>query len=303
MIIKKPFNVTTKPLKWIPPVSYLIDSQTINLSTRNILVTDITTNNFVASSTYSVTLPYTNFGNYNLKENNKYVFPEIAQISSQTYLASSSITNHLSSYTYIRSLSTSNFGTYNVFGNEVNTFKIPNVIGFKMGPSIRINNCRVTIPNLLYTAQFGLSSDTDNGGNWDLVGYFPYHDINVSTQGGLSGIGRQGANDLGGGWSVDTCGFYLKIDPELIANSHKIILEYDFYTNDLAGINKHGIGFWDNTNQPTGANGGPNYNFYGTWGGSKLAYLPNIMTVNTLSATKNFSNNVKYSRTIILENK
>ena len=296
-------NITTKPLKFINPIYDMIDSRTVNISTRNILVKNITTNSFVASSTNTIYLPYTNFGNYNLKEKDKYVFPPIAQISTETYLASSSITNHLSSYTYIRSLSTSNFGSYNVFGNEVNTFKFPNVIGFKLGPSIRINNCRVSIPNLLYTAQFGLSSDTDNVGNWDLVGYFPFHDLNVSTQGGLSGIGRQGTNELGGGWSVDSCGFYLKIDPELISNSHKIILEYDFYTNDFAGINKHGIGFWDNTNQPTGANGGINYNFYGTWEGSRLAYLPTIMTVNTLSATKNFSNNIKYSRTIILENK
>jgi len=296
-------SVSTKALKWIPPVNYMVDSQTINVSTRNILVTNITTNNFVASSTNTVTLPYTNFGNYNLKEKNTYVFPPIAQISTDTYLVSSSITNHLSSYTYINSLSTLNFGSYNVFANEVDTFKFPSVIGFKLGPSVRINNCRISIPNLLYTAQFGLSSDTDTRGNWDMVGYFPTHDINVSTQNGLSGIGRSGTNNLGGGWISDMCGFYLKIDPEIIANSHKIIVEYDFYTNTSAGINKHGIGFWDSTSQPTGPNGGPNYRYFGTWEGSKYAYLPDLMTVNTLSATRNFSNNIKYSRTIILENK
>jgi len=303
MIDIRPISVSTKALKWIPPVNYMVDSQTINVSTRNILVTNITTNNFVASSTYTVTLPYTNFGNYNLKEKDKYVFPPIAQISTNTYLVSSSITNHLSSYTYINSLSTLNFGSYNVFANEVDTFKFPSVIGFKLGPSVRINNCRISIPNLLYTAQFGLSSDTDKVGNWDMIGYFPVSDINVSTQNGLSGIGRSGTNNLGAGWIADMCGFYLKIDPEIIANSHKIIVEYDFYTNTSAGINKHGIGFWDSTSQPTGLNGGPNYRYFGTWEGSKYAYLPDLMTVNTLSATRNFSNNIKYSRTIILENK
>jgi hypothetical protein len=166
------------------------------------------------------------------------------------------------------------------------------VLGFKIGSGLRIENCTVTIPNSSYSASFGVSTD------WNLVGYFPTSDLNITSQ----GIGRGGSGGLGNGWTADTCGFYLNINSSTIQNADTIILEYDFFS---LGSMKHGVGFFLNTNQPSGLYGGPDGYYVGTWDNSSNVriYLPSSLSIITYIPRGSFSNNVRYRRKVTIRNK
>lgn len=164
------------------------------------------------------------------------------------------------------------------------------VLGFKFGPSIRIENCTITIPNASYSGSFGVSS------NWDLVGYFPTHDLNITSQ----GIGRSGGSNLGNGWIADVCGFYININSSIISNANTIILEYDFFSPSQM---KHGVGFYLNTDQPSGSYGGPNFNYLGTWDNQIYFYLPSSLSFVTYRPRGSFSSGIRYKRKVTIRNK
>lgn len=164
------------------------------------------------------------------------------------------------------------------------------VLGFKVGPNARIENCTVTIPNQSYSASFGVST------NWDLIGYFPVHDINITSQ----GIGRSGSGNLGNGWTSDTCGFYLNINSSTIQNADVVILEYDFFTD---AVMKHGVGFFLNTSQPSGSYGSTNSNYAGSWDNLAYFLLPTNLSVKTYVPRGSFSSNVRYRRKVTIRNK
>lgn len=170
------------------------------------------------------------------------------------------------------------------------SFQFINVLGFKMSSGIRIENCTITIPNASYSASFGVST------NWDLVGYFPTSDINITAE----GIGRSGSGDLGGGWIADVCGFYLNINQSTLLNADKVIVEYDFFSS--SGM-KHGVGFFPSTAQPAGQDGGPNYRYCGTWDNNLQIYLPTILTPIAYVNRSSFSSGTRYRRNVTLINK
>lgn len=170
------------------------------------------------------------------------------------------------------------------------SFQFINVLGFKIGGGQRIENCTITIPNASYSTSFGIST------NWDLVGYFPTSDINITAQ----GIGRSGYGDLGGGWISDVCGFYLNINQSTLLNADKVIIEYDFFTD---GTMKQGVGFFQSTAQPSGQDGGPNYRYCGTWDNSLQIYLPTVLTPIAYVNRSSFSSGTRYTRKVTLINK
>lgn len=175
------------------------------------------------------------------------------------------------------------------FSKAVGSFQFIDVLGFKMGGSPRIENCTITIPNQSYSATFGVSS------NWDLVGYFPVSDIDITSE----GIGRSGDGDLGGGWDTDVCGFYLNISPSIILNADKIIIEYDFFTGST---NKHGVGFFPNTSQPSGVYGDTVFGYVGTWDNVSQFRLPTALTSIAYINRKSFSSGTRYTRRVTIKN-
>ena len=180
------------------------------------------------------------------------------------------------------------------FHKATGLFQFINVIGFKMAFGNRIKNCTITIPNLSYSATFGVSS------NWDLVGYFPTSDINITAE----GIGRSGSNNLGGGWSSDVCGFYLNIPSQTILDAKSVIIEYEFSSpfNGGGGM-KHGIGFFPSTSQPTGADGGINFRYIGTWDNAAYFNLPTLLTsIAYTNRSSSFVANVTYKRKTTIKN-
>jgi hypothetical protein len=161
-------------------------------------------------------------------------------------------------------------------------------IGFKMAgfptPAPRIKNGRITTAAGVY--EFGV----DYG--WSLVGYFATSDLNITS----AGIGRQGDNNLGGGWVQDVCGFYLTIPSSELRSSSQIIVDYE-YTSNWA--NKHGVAFWS---EVSGAGGGIGSDWIGTWDTSTSARLPSEIPRNTIVAQASVTSGTLYRRRIIIQN-
>jgi hypothetical protein len=165
-------------------------------------------------------------------------------------------------------------------------YTFPSYIGFKLGPGVRIRNCKILLngPNIEKT--FGLNH------GWDLIKYFTFtHNINTTAE----GIGTEGGSP-GFPWSNDVCGFYLDISPSEIASSTSITIDYE-YTSSWAS--KQGIAFWNNVSTPTGFNGDISSDWIGTWDNQTYARLSSNINRNTIINQSSRDGSIHRRRTII----
>jgi hypothetical protein len=161
--------------------------------------------------------------------------------------------------------------------------------GFKIGGvggSARIKNCKITLVSNNEVFEFGVNT------NWDIIRYFPVHDIIIDS----NGIGRSGSGNLGNGWISDVCGFYLDIPPEKLLSETDIVVDYEYTSPSL---NKHGVGFW---NQVNTVNNFGLENWIGTWVNDPLAYLPTTVSLpkTTITPQSSVSFGTFYSRRIVI---
>jgi len=159
--------------------------------------------------------------------------------------------------------------------------------GFKIGPTTRIKNCKITLADNNYIAEFGTNT------NWNLVKYFPAHDITINSD----GIGRSGSNNLGNGWTADICGFYLDIPSEKLLSETNIIVDYEYKTT----TNKNGIGFWDQVTSVGGIQFSLDSNYIGAWDNTTYGRLPsNIPPTIVTPQSNTLRSNVLYNRRIVV---
>ena len=161
--------------------------------------------------------------------------------------------------------------------------------GFKMGGSTRIRNCKITLKDNNEVFEFGINT------NWDIIRYFPAHDIIIDS----NGIGRSGSGNFGNGWVADVCGFYLNIPPEKLLNETEITVDYEYTSSN----NKHGVGFW---NQVDFVSNFSNENWIGTWDNVTYAHLPSNeapLAKTTLISQSAVSFGTFYSRRLVIKSK
>ena len=166
-------------------------------------------------------------------------------------------------------------------------YTFPSYIGFKIGPDVRIRNCRIVLNGSNIEKNFGINH------GWDLIKYFNFtQNINITND----GIGRNGGGNLGSPWTNDICGFYLDISSSELDSATSITIDYE-YTSSWA--NKQGIAFWSSITS-TGFNGNLDSNWIGTWDNTTYARLSSNINRQTIVNQSSKNNGTIYNRRTVI---